>query len=258
MRTPPSRRRRRGLGTAATAVLARQHRARSTDGGRLSGVPPASSHDQGPGHPRRTARILLAGLAGCLAFGFTPGPASPATTWTIVPGGRVTLGPATETIKDTATGATITCTNSGLLGSLKSFSGLNGTFAGSIGSPLKPPGPCTGPFGRSYTTTMLGVPWHINLVSYNASSGLVHGTISHMELRVATPTCKFVLDGTGPGATNGMVKFTYSDGTHLLTLGSGNLEVYNVQGCALTFLNHSLVSLTASLPVSPPQTITSP
>jgi hypothetical protein len=80
----------------------------------------------------RSARIMLTGMAACLAIGLTAGSALASATWTIKPGGAVTLGLVTATIKDTKTAATITCKRGNLTGKLKSGSGLTGTSAGRI------------------------------------------------------------------------------------------------------------------------------
>jgi hypothetical protein len=80
----------------------------------------------------RPTRILFTAVAACLAAGLTAGPAQAAASWTIRPGGAVTLGLVTATIKDTTTAAQITCTHGKLTGTLKSGSGLTGTSAGRI------------------------------------------------------------------------------------------------------------------------------
>jgi hypothetical protein len=133
----------------------------------------------------RPARILLTGMVACLAVGLAAGPAAAATTWTIKPGGAVTLGLVTATIKDTKTANELTCKRGNLTGKLKSGSGLNGTSAGSItGAAING---CFGPGPLNWTITPLGLPWHINLISYDASTVVVGGTVSHMEIRAAGP-----------------------------------------------------------------------
>ncbi len=67
-----------------------------------------------------------------------------------------------------------------------------------------------GPGPLNWTITPLDLPWHINLISYNGSTGLVHGTISHMEISAAGAAFGFVIDGTKGGASDGTVKFIYS------------------------------------------------
>jgi hypothetical protein len=201
----------------------------------------------------RSARILVTGMAACLAAG----PAAAATTWTIKPGGAVMLGLGTVTIKDTTTGSVITCRSGNLTGKLKSGSGLTGTSAGSItGAAISA---CSGPGLLNWRVTPLGLPWHINLRSYDASTGLVRGTVSHTQIRAKGSVCIFVVDGTSGGASDGRVTFTYSDRTHQLTTSGGNLHTFNVAaGCAGLVASGDPASLTASVTLAPAQVITSP
>jgi hypothetical protein len=204
----------------------------------------------------RPAWILLTGMAACLAVGLVAGPALAAATWTIRPGGAVTFGPVTATIKDTNTAATITCTGGNLTGPLKSGSGLNGASAGRIsGGAING---CSGPGPLNWTITLPGLPWHINLIAYNGSTGLAHGTISHMEIRAAALGCGFVIDGTRGEASDGLVKFAYSDRTHQVKISGGNLHILNMNGCVGLVANGDPVSLTASFTLAPAQSITSP
>jgi hypothetical protein len=203
-----------------------------------------------------SARILLTGMAACLAVGLAAGPALAAATWTIRPGGAVTLGLVTATIKDTTTAATITCKRGHLTGKLKSGRGLNGTSAGNItGGAIDG---CAGPGPLNWTITLLGLPWHINLISYDGSTAVVRGTVSHMEISAAGPGCSFVIDGTRGGASNGMVKFTDSDRTHQVKISGGNLHIFTVNGCSGLVAGGDPVSLTASFTLAPAQAITSP
>jgi hypothetical protein len=195
-------------------------------------------------------------MAACLAIGLTAGPALAAGTWTITPGGTVTFGVAPVTIKDTKTGVTLTCTGGSLTGTLKAGSGLNGTSAGSITRGTI--NGCGGPLGLKFTLTLLDLPWHINLISYDSSTRLVRGTISHMEISFAAPGCSFVIDGTRGGASDGRVNFTYSDSTHQVKISGGNLHIYNVAGCFGLVANGDPVSLTTSFTLTPAQSITSP
>jgi hypothetical protein len=205
----------------------------------------------------RSARILLTGTAGSLAVGLAAGSAAAAATWTIKPGGAVTLGLGTATIKDTKTGSVITCRSGNLTGMLKSGSGLTGTSAGGItGAAISG---CSGPGLLNWRVAPLGLPWHINLLSYDASTGLVHGTVSHMQIRAKGSVCIFVANGTRGGVSDGRVKFTYSDRTHQVTTSGGNLHIFNVAaGCAGLVASGDPVSLTASVTLAPAQVITSP
>jgi hypothetical protein len=204
----------------------------------------------------RSGRILLAGLAAGLALGLTASPALAAATWTIKPGGGVTFGLVSATIKDPRTGNLIRCPGGSLTGTLKSGSGLDGTHAGNITRAAI--NPCFGPGPLNWTVTPLGLPWHLDLISYDASTGLVHGTISHLEIRAKGTACRFVIDGTRGGASDGIVKSTYSDRTHQVTTSRGNLHFFNVTGCAGVFASGDPASLSASFTLTPAQSVTSP
>ncbi len=204
----------------------------------------------------RPARALLTGMAACLVIGLAAGPALAAATWTIKPGGAVTFGLVRATIKDTKSADVINCSRGNLTGTFKSGSGLAGTSAGRItGGALNN---CFGPGPLNWTITLLDLPWHINLLSFDGSTGLVHATIRHMEISVKGSACRFVIDGTKGGASDGRVRFTYSDGTHQVKTSGGNLHIFNVTGCAGLFANGDPVSLTAGFTLAPAQVITSP
>ena len=205
----------------------------------------------------RPARIVVICMATWLVIGLTAGLALAAATWTIRPGGAVTLGLVTVTIKDTTTASSITCRSGNLADKLKSGSGLNSASAGKItGAAING---CPGPGPLPWHITLLGLPWHINLISYDGSTGLLDGTISHMEIRAAGPEgCSFVIDGTRGGASDGMVKFTYSNRTHQVKVSGGNLHIFTVNGCAGLVASGDPVSLTASFTLAPTQSITSP
>ena len=84
------------------------------------------------------------------------------------------------------------------------------------------------------------------------------GTISHMQIRAKGSACRFVIDGTSGGASDGRLRFAYSDSTHQVKTSGGNLHIFNVTGCAGLVASGDPVSLTASLTLAPAQSITSP
>jgi hypothetical protein len=102
-----------------------------------------------------------------------------------------------------------------------------------------------------------GLPWHLNLAAYN--NGVATGTISHMRITMAGPSCDAVIDGTGANVSDGHVRFRYTDATGqltVLTAGSG-LRFFDVLGCAV--LNDGdPVTIGATFAVTPKQAITSP
>src|SRR5262249_6762613 len=152
----------------------------------------------------RPARILLAGLAAGLALGLAAAPALAAATWTIKPGGAGTFGLVSATIKDPKTGNLIRGPGGRLTGTLQPGRGVDAARGGNTTTAAI--NPCFGPGPLNWTIPLLGLPWHLNLLSYDASTGLVHGTISHLEIGAKGPeACRFVIDGTRGGASDGRV-----------------------------------------------------
>jgi hypothetical protein len=81
-----------------------------------------------------------------------------------------------------------------------------------------------------------------------------------MQIKMTGPSCAGVIDGTSATASDGVLKFSYTDSTgglKLLTSG-GNLHYYNVRGCAGLFDTGNPATLGATLVLSPKQVITSP
>jgi hypothetical protein len=207
---------------------------------------------------RRYARMLVAGCAAVLAATVGATTALAAATWTVRPGGPVSLKSGTFTLKDTKTGTMIICSSAGMSGTLKSGSGLPGTGIGSI--TVASITQC-GSLG-SFTVTATGLPWHVNFTSYNTTKRVVTGSVSHVQIQIKSPelSCNAVIDGTAATASDGIVKFSYADGTgrlKLLTTG-GNLHFYHVKGCAGLLRTGDPATLSATFTLSPTQTITSP
>jgi hypothetical protein len=208
----------------------------------------------------RYARILAAGGAAVLAAALAAAPALAAGTWTIQPGGAITATSGLFTFKDHTTGTVIACRSSPTAsGTLEHGAGLPGHHAGSLSAVSI--GDCYGPGGGpAFVLKPAGLPWHLNLSAYNATTGVARGTISHLAITVGK-TCSFVIDGTSGTASDGQVRFTYTDSTGQLTvLGtSGNLHFWNVSsGCLGLFLTGDRATLSDTFTVSPKQAITSP
>jgi hypothetical protein len=146
------------------------------------------------------------------------------------------------------------------IGTLKSGSGLPGTGIGSITtvgftSCLLPP------LGPRPTLRARDLPWHLNVLSYNDATGVVTGSLSHLQIRFSSfVSCTAVIDGTSGTASDGTVKFSYSDRTGVLQVRAtgGNLHFYNVQGCAGLINTGDSASISATFTVSPKQAITGP
>jgi hypothetical protein len=215
----------------------------------------------------RYARILAAGGAAVLvaALGVPAALAGTAKTWTVAPGGSVQATSGEVVLKDTTTGSVLPCRSSTAGGTLKSGSMLAGTGIGKITSAtFKGPGydgECAGPSGPLFTLQTGGLPWHVNLSSYNAATGVARGTLSHLHLTMSGSGCTAMIDGTGTTDNDGRVRFRYTDSTarlKLLTTGS-NLHFYDVSAGCLGLINSGdPATLSTSYTVTPEQAITSP
>ena len=191
------------------------------------------------------------------------GPAAAATTqtvttWTVTPGGPFTGHAGTTRLKDTTNGNSLSCAHSVLSGRFKPGTGLSGTGIGSITGGGKFTG-CAGPFPFSVSITLRGLPWRISVTADH--SGVVHGTISHIEIIAVLPVgCRFTLDGTAAGAFDGTAQFNYSNSAHTLTLlpAGTNLHFYEVSKCAGVVTSGDSAAYLARYPLSPGQTITAP
>jgi hypothetical protein len=205
---------------------------------------------------RRHARTLAAVLAAALAAITGVTSAFAASTWTVRPGGTISLTSGGFTVTDTPTGTMILCSSTSLSGTLPGGSGHPGTGIGSITAGRIR---YCGNLGM-FTLTAGDLPWHLNFTSYNATARTVTGSISHLHIGVSEPGCRAVVDGTGGTAGDGIVRFTYTNGTatfKALTTG-GNLHFYNVRGCAGLLRNGDKATVSGTFPVSPKQVITSP
>jgi hypothetical protein len=205
-------------------------------------------------------RIGAAALAGAAVLASSTGAAPPAAataaTRTVRPGGAITATAGTTTLTDTTTGSTFACASSSMTGTLHSGSGLPGTGIGSVTAAAYRS--CANPI--SPTLTPRGLPWHLNLVSYDAATGLSRGTISHLRLTLSAPRCSAVINGTSGSTADGMVRITYANPAGKLKTvpAGGTLHWFHVSGCAGLVRNGDPATLSAAYTLSPPQTITSP
>jgi hypothetical protein len=203
--------------------------------------------------------VVLA-LAAVLATG--PGVASSAAattrTWTVRPGGAITATAGKTTLTDTKTGNTASCDSSRMSGTLRSGNGLPGTGIATITSAAFR---CPIPIG-AYRLTPRGLPWHLNLSSFDRGTGVSRGTISHLQLAfsIIGAPCSAVINATSGTTADGVMAITYSDHeAKLETLPTGSdLHWYHVQHCAGLVANGDPAALSAVYAISPPQTITSP
>jgi hypothetical protein len=181
-----------------------------------------------------------------------------AVTWTVRPGGPVSMKSGKFILTDTATGQALTCPSTTFRGTLKGGSGLPATGIGSITTVRSMF--CPTPLGPSFTLTARALPWHLNVSSYNATTGVVTGSLSHLQIALSGTGCTAVIDGTSSTAGDGTVKVRYTNSTGRLqtrTTG-GNLHFYHVRGCAGLLNTGDPATIRVTLTVSPRQAITSP
>lgn len=203
-------------------------------------------------------RVGVAALTGVmlLAMGLGAGPSAAATakTWTVRPGGAVAAKAGKTTLTDTKLNTTLVCTSPAMAGTLQAGSGLPGTGIGSITATA---------FRCHYLLPMhltaLGLPWRLNLSSYDRRTGVARGTISHLRLSFTAPACTAQVNGTSSTTSNGVVAVSYADKTGKLTIlpAGGNLHWYQVKGCAGLLGDSDPAALAAVYTLSPPQVITS-
>jgi hypothetical protein len=180
-----------------------------------------------------------------------------AATWTVRPGGAISAKSGKFVLRDTTTGAAPNCPSSSFTGTLAGGSGLPGTGIGSVKTAAFTL--CGSPLGLRIIIQARDLPWHLNVSSYNATTGAVRGSLSHLRLTLSFSSCTAVIDGTSAAAGDGMARFRYTNGTGVLRLtGGGNLHFYNVRGCAGLLNTGDSAAVSATYPVAPRQTITSP
>jgi hypothetical protein len=207
----------------------------------------------------RPASIVLACAALAAAAGLATAPASAATTpvWTITKGGAVTATTKSLTIEDVTQKMALPCKASTVKGTLKSGKVVSGVKAGTVTSAVA--SACSAD-GFAITVKAGHLPWHLNLVSYNAAKGVTTGTLTGIHLTFAVPPigCTAVVDGTGKAADNGKIQVTYTNKTgKLATLTAGsNLRLYSVKNCLGVVNNGDKITLIASYVLTPKQKIT--
>jgi hypothetical protein len=208
----------------------------------------------------RRAGLALAGLA---AAALTMGPgalssaAATATMWTVRPGGTITAKAGTTKVMDTITDSLLNCDHSRMSGTLKGGTGLPGTGIGSVTAAAYD---CAILIEPPFRLTPHGLPWHLNLASYDAGTGTSRGTISRLELTLTGPSCSAMINGTGGSAADGVVAISYASKTGKLKLSpaGGNLHWYHVSGCAGLVGDGDPATLSAAYTLSPQQRIISP
>lgn len=208
---------------------------------------------------KRTGSGLIAGTAAALLIGASTAPAlAAAPTWSVKPGGIATLKAAKVALTDSKSKTKLICATSAAKLSIKKGHKLAGAGIASV-TAIGFSG-CTGPLGIKFTVKSSHLPWKVNAVSYAKATGITTGTITGIHATLTGPGCSAVVDGTGATKNNGMVKATFSNKTHKLTVLStgGNLHIYKVAGCFGLIKSGDGTSYVSVNSVSPAQTITSP
>ena len=214
----------------------------------------------GMGATAQARAAVLAGAAVLAASAAAAAPAAATTkTWTVHPGRKIAAMSGKIILTDTPTGAMVSCGSSRMSGTLKSGCGLPGTGIGSFTTAVY--SQCAaGPFGA--TVTARGLPWPLNLTSYNRRTGVARGTISHLQINVAPSfaQCTAVVKGTGGTAPDGVMPVSYTSKTGTLKVlpTGGDLHWYHVQKCAGIINEGDAATISVSYTMSPRQVITSP
>ena len=210
---------------------------------------------------KRPASIVLTIAALAAAVGMVAPAASAAPrTWTITKGGAVTAATKSFAIDDVTRNQSLPCKASTAKARLKSGRHLSGVGAGVITAAS-----ASGCAVAGFTIAIKAghLPWHLNLVSYNAAKGVTTGTLTGIHINFAVPKigCSAVVDGTKATANNGSVVVTYTNKTGQLAIQQAGtkLHLFNVSSKCLGFVkNGDLIAIVATYSVSPKQTITSP
>jgi hypothetical protein len=211
---------------------------------------------------RRPASIVLTIAAVAAAAGMVVPSASAATkTWTITKGGAVKAASKNFTFTDVTTKASLPCKAATATARLKSGRHLSGVNAGLVTAST-----ASGCSVAGFTVTIKPghLPWHLNLVSYNAKTGVTTGTLTGLHINFGVPLigCTAVVDGTGKKPlNNGRVAVTYTNKTGKLAIlkTGGNLHLYNVaKACAGVVKNGDSIAVAGTYTVTPKQKITSP
>jgi hypothetical protein len=140
---------------------------------------------------KRHARALAAVLAAVLVAMTGVTSAFAATTWTVRPGGPISLTSGLFTVTDMPTGTMIVCASSSFSGTLKSGNGHPGTGIGSLTAGRIR---YCGNLGM-FTLTAGDLPWRLNFTSDNATTRTVAGSISHQPV-----TPELVSNSNWPGS----------------------------------------------------------
>lgn len=200
--------------------------------------------------------VATAAAAFAVSIGATSSGATTTMTWTVKPGGSVTGKASNPALKDTATGTVVTCQAMTTAGTAKSGSGLTNPL-GKVTSVTFTN--CKGPGSVALTVTASASkthPWKLNGLTY--SNGVTHGKLTGITGSLSGNGCTATVAGT-KSTTPGTVNGTYTNSTHILKAGGGNLHIWHVSSGCLGLANDGdPATLKGNVTITPGLTITSP
>jgi type 1 fimbria pilin len=114
------------------------------------------------------------------------------------------------------------------------------------------------------TVTFSGPAWSLHALNYDSQDGRTIGRADHVHLTVSSPSCSFVIDGSG-GATadDAWIPFTHYNGDTFQLGGAsgskpGTMEAYDVSGCTGVVADGNPITLGYISTLSGDLTVTSP
>jgi hypothetical protein len=175
-------------------------------------------------------------------------------TWSVSPGGSITLTGGKATFTDSTTTWPLHCQSSAS-GSLISGSDRPGKDIGSITKLTF--ATCAGPGKTAYTITA-HLPWRLDAVGYNSTKGVSTLQLEGVHITFSSSACSGTLDGTSATAQNGVFEVNYINSTHdmYIRAAGGTLKAYKLRGCTGLFQNGDRFTLATTFAVTPKQTIT--
>ncbi|WP_371502334.1 hypothetical protein OG871_34995 [Kitasatospora sp. NBC_00374] len=200
------------------------------------------------------ALVAAAALSAAAGLALAPATATTTATWTASPGGAWTAKAASPKLTDTRTGTKLTCSSSAAAGVLAPTG--DGLPISTITSVTW--ASCTGPLGITFSVTAQNLPWGINALTYNSTTGVTTGTLTGVKAHISGAGC--TADFAGPTSTTpATLTGTYNNAGNTLTVSGGDLHAYNVSGSCLGLLNNGdPATYNAAYVLSAPQVITSP
>jgi hypothetical protein len=210
---------------------------------------------------KRAAWLSLAASAALLTATMASTPAGAATTWTVQPGGNITVTFGMLTLTGTRNGqVAFVCTTTGgkATGSLSSGSNPIGHISSFTFPAAYPESTnCEGPLSTYYILKMGDLPYPVNALSFSSGTTQLSITGVHGTLEGGLG-CLVTFDGSGPSADDGVLGAKYTNGSATLSLikDRTTLHAYKVQGCSGLIKDGDSFTLTGTGTVSPAQTIT--